>query len=90
MLPSQLFQSAANQLCTAWNTQGNNTYKWEWVTSKSVFAETLGGGYLAMCNIPVPASVIIQFISMITTLCTCHHIVSQHCSSLVVIKMASC
>lgn len=56
MLPSQLFQSAANELCTAWNGQGSNIHKWEWMTSTSAFADTLGGGYLAMCNIPVPAA----------------------------------
>ena len=82
MLPAQLFQSAADELCTAWNGQGSKIYKWEWMTSKSAFAETLvrqsvaalcisplqrgdsmlkqqslqGGGYLAMCNIPVSAA----------------------------------
>lgn len=56
MLPAQLFQSAADELCTAWNGQGSKIYKWEWLTSKSAFAETLGGGYLAMCNIPVSAA----------------------------------
>ena len=53
MLPSQLFQSAANELCTAWNSQGSNTYKWEWMTSKSAFAETLVG----VCQLLLFASV---------------------------------
>ncbi len=54
MLPSQLFQSAANELCTAWDSQGSNTGKWEWMTSKSAFAETLvGQAVAALCISPL-------------------------------------